>query len=399
LKILHLYKAYHPVLGGIENHIRALAEAQAAGGHEVTVLVTADGRDTERETLNGVSLIRAGRIANIASTPLSLALPGLLAGLRPDITHLHFPYPIGELSQLLLNRGRTVVTYHSDVVRGSQQLILRLYRPLMRLVLRRAARLIATSPNYVVSSPHLHRIADRCVVIPLGVDLRAFHPTSNPQSPISNYHLPLSAPLMHHVHATPSPIPTLLFLGRLRYYKGLDVLLQAMTGVRARLVIGGEGPMRPELEALAARLGLADRVSFAGTIPDEELPAFYRSGDLFVLPASARSEAFGTVLLEAMACGLACVTTELGTGTSYVVQDGISGLVVPARNHRALAEAINRLLADDQLRRSLGQAGLARVSREFTVERLVARVQAVYDWVLSTPLTRARLEATRAASS
>jgi glycosyltransferase involved in cell wall biosynthesis len=380
MKILHLYKDYYPVLGGIENHIRALAEAQARAGHEVGVLVTASGRESGVETLNGVTVYRAGRLATVASTPLSADLARRLAALTPDITHLHFPYPIGEISQLLLNRGRTVITYHSDVVRGSQQVILRFYRPLMRLILKRAARLIATSPNYVVSSPHLRRLADRCVIVPLGVDTSQFHPASaltpNPQSPISN---------------AQSSRPTILFLGRLRYYKGLGTLLEAMTGIDARLVVGGDGPMRAEWQALAERLGVADRVSFAGSIPDEALASFYRSGDLFVLPASARSEAFGTVLLEAMASGLACVTTELSTGTTYVVQDGVSGLVVPPHSPHALAEAIRRLLADDELRTQMGRAGLERVGREFTVEKMVERVQAVYRWATSrTAPARAR---------
>jgi rhamnosyl/mannosyltransferase len=362
VKILHLYKDYYPVLGGIEGHIRALAEGQAQAGHAVSVLVTSPTRRDSAESLGGVTVVRAGRLATVASTPVSPALAARLAGLRPDITHLHFPYPVGEVSQLLLNRGRTVLTYHSDVVRGSQRLVLRLYRPLMRLILRRAARVIATSPNYVASSPHLRRLADRCVVIPLGVDTGRFAP----------------APA-----ALPSAPPTLLFLGRLRYYKGLDTLLEAMQTIDARLRIGGDGPLRGELEALAARLGVGARVEFAGAVPDEALADFYRSGDVFVLPASARSEAFGTVLLEAMACGLPCVTTELGTGTTYVVQDGVTGLVVPPRNPRALADALRRLLADGELRAQMGGAGRARARREFSVETMVARVAAVYEWALA----------------
>ncbi|MBI3764739.1 MAG: glycosyltransferase [Chloroflexi bacterium] len=316
----------------------------------------------------------------------------MLAGLSPDITHLHFPYPIGEISQLLLNRGRTVITYHSDVVRGSQQLILRLYRPLMRLVLRRAARIVVTSPNYIVSSPHLRRMADRCVVVPLGVDLRRFQPESvvRPTGLLRNHQSSVISRqpstfnnqqiAIGNLQSKISNQQSILFLGRLRYYKGLDTLIHAMQEINARLILGGDGPMRAEWEALAQRIGVADRVTFVGELPEAELAAFYHSGDLFVLPASARSEAFGTVLLEAMASGLACVTTELGTGTSYVVQDGVTGLVVPPHSSRALADAINRLLADDELRTRMSQAGLARAKREFALEKMVEKVEAVYRW-------------------
>jgi rhamnosyl/mannosyltransferase len=118
-----------------------------------------------------------------------------------------------------------------------------------------------------------------------------------------------------------------------------------------------------------------------GNISDEDLPRLFASADVFVLPANARSEAFGKVLLEAMATGLPCVTTEVGTGTSFVVQDGVSGFVVPPENPPALAEAINRLLADVDLRRQMGQAGQERVLREFTVGKMVERVTAVYEAV------------------
>ena len=145
MKILHIYKDYHPVLGGIENHLRWLAEAQAARGHDVTVLVTNPaGMQTTTSQENGVRVIRAARLATVASTPISLAMPAILRGQRPDIVHLHFPYPLGEVSQWLLRRGRaSVMTYHSDVVR--QAGFLRLYGPLLRRVLRQMDRILPTS--------------------------------------------------------------------------------------------------------------------------------------------------------------------------------------------------------------------------------------------------------------
>ena len=148
MRILHVYKDYYPVLGGIENHVKLLAESQAAAGHDVTVLVTARGPRTEREERNGVKVIKAGRLCEAASTPLSLSMLGQLYRQRPDITHLHFPYPPGEVGQWpLIRRRATVLSYHSDIVR--QRLQLRLYRPLMLRILRQVDRILVSSPNYL----------------------------------------------------------------------------------------------------------------------------------------------------------------------------------------------------------------------------------------------------------
>ncbi|MBC7239667.1 MAG: glycosyltransferase, partial [Chloroflexi bacterium] len=156
MHIVHIYKNYWPIVGGIENHIRLLAEGQAKAGHRVTVLVVNTARRTTVEEMNGVQVIKAARLATAASTPLSIMLPLWLRRLRPDVAHLHFPYPLGEVAQFLLGRAKaTVLTYHSDIIR--QKTLLRFYRPLMLRVLEGVSRIIATSPQYVASSEVLQR--------------------------------------------------------------------------------------------------------------------------------------------------------------------------------------------------------------------------------------------------
>jgi rhamnosyl/mannosyltransferase len=140
--------------------------------------------------------------------------------------------------------------------------------------------------------------------------------------------------------------------------------------------------MQQSWHALAQELGLAERVSFVGEVDDDDLPGYYRQADLFVLPSNARSEAFGIVLLEAMASGLPCVATELGTGTSWIVQDGVTGFVVPPLNPTAMAQAINTIAADETLRQRFGQAALVRVKAEFSKEVMVRRVIQVYEALL-----------------
>jgi rhamnosyl/mannosyltransferase len=367
MKILHVYKDYHPVIGGIENHVKGLAEAQAAAGHDVSVLVADRGRRASRATLDGVEVIRVGRLATVLSTPISPMFPIALAGQSPDVVHLHYPYPLGELSQLVAGRGKPyVVTYHSDVVNPKQQGILRAYRPFLTRVLGRAGKIVVTSHRYLDSSATLRGLTSKCVVVPLGIEPSRF----------------LSAAPRD---ASPNG-PTVLFVGKHRYYKGVDVLLRAMSKVRGRLLIAGDGPMRDPWEALAAELSLSDRAIFLGEVADEDLPNLYKSADLFVLPSTMRAEAFGTVLLEAMAAGLPCIATELGTGTSYVVRDALTGLVVQPNDPAALVEAISRLAADADLRRKMGNAGQARVLEEFTHEGMVERIENIYRSILNPRL-------------
>ncbi|MGH2347461.1 MAG: glycosyltransferase, partial [Chloroflexota bacterium] len=306
-------------------------------------------------TLDGVPVVRTGRIATPASTPLSPRLPLELKRLRPDLVHLHFPYPVGEVAALLaVPQVPTIITYQSDIVR--QRALLVLYGPLLRRVLSRASAIIATSEAYLEGSPWLAANRDRCVIIPLGIDVTPF------------------------LGVTPrGDGRTILFVGRFRYYKGLHYLIDAMTEVQdARLLLVGSGGQERELRAQVERLRIGDRVEFLGNVSDADLPAVYGRADLFVLPACERSEAFGLVLVEAAASGLPLISTELGTGTSYVNLHKETGLVVPPRDAPALTGAIRDLLADPETRHRYGAAARARAISHFAIERVVEQVAALY---------------------
>ncbi len=360
MRILHVYKDYYPVLGGIENHIKAMAEAQAAAGHQVTVLVCNRGPHTIEETIHGVRVLKGGRLLTIASTPLSPDFPRVLRSLQPDITHLQAPYPLGEVAQWFAGRGRPyVISYQADVTRPEQRAIMRVYGPLFRRILRGAGRVLVTSPTYAATSPNLRRIPERLAIVPLGVDTERFRPPRAPPAP----------------HPT-----TLLFVGRMRHYKGVDVLLRALPALPqdVRLLLVGDGPKRAEWEAMSASLNLHERVAFLGDVPEGSLPSLYRDADVFVLPATTRAESFGTVLVEAMASGLPCITTEVGSGTSYVVEHNVTGFVVPPRSPETLADVLNRLVADPALCARMGAAGRERAVRLFRFEDMLARVEAVY---------------------
>ena len=376
MRIVHIYKDYPPILGGIENHVRLLSEAQAARGHQVTVLVTNPaGRPTTVTQEGGVRVVRAARLGTVASTPLSLVLPQQLSRIHPDLVHLHFPYPVGEVSQWLLRRGRaTVMTYHSDVVR--QRNIMRFYGSVLARILAEVDAIIVGSPPMRESS-YLQAYRDKLRLIPYGIPLARF---CEPPSPEELTRLRRKYGDLFDRNRT-SGESYLLFVGRLRYYKGLDNLIRALPHISARLLVVGIGPMEEEWKALALDTGTGDKIIWLGEVPDADLPAFYHLADLFVLPASHASEAFGLVQLEAMAAGLPVICTELGTGTSYVNRSGLTGLVVPPADPVALRDAINRLIADPELRRSMGAAACIRAS-EFDLDGMVDKVLALYDDVM-----------------
>ena len=273
------------------------------------------------------------------------------------------------MAQLLVGGGKPfVMTYHSDIVR--QKILGTAYAPLLRLVLQRAALVAVSNPMYIELSAFLQRVRSYCRIVHFGIEIARFQKT--PQ-------VVAGAQTLRRRFAGR---PLLLFLGHLRHYKGVDVLVRAMQGVDAHLLIIGSGPMQAAWQRLTRDEGLADRITFLGEIPDQETLAARYAADIFILPSTNRAESLGIVQLEAMACGLPVICTELGTGTSYVNQHGKTGLVVPPNSAEALARAINCLLADPKLRAQMGAAGLRRVQQEFSAEAMVRQTISCYQEAL-----------------
>jgi rhamnosyl/mannosyltransferase len=367
VKVLQVYKDYAPVVGGIESHLERLAVDLARRGVEIEVLVTARGKETVRTREAAVAVTRAGRLATFASTPLSVSLFREIGGRRPDIVHLHHPYPIGELAWLLRSPAPAVISYHSDIVRQRQ--LLRVYRPFLRRVLARARFILVNDLRYAESSPHLGRHLAKCRPVPWGIEVERYGPRPDLAPRAAELRRTLGTPLV-------------LFIGQLRYYKGVQFLLEAMRRTDGHLAVIGDGPERARLEEVGRSKDLAGRVHLLGRLSDEDVIAAYHACDVFVLPSVYRSEAWGFVILEAMAAGKPVITTELGTGTSILNRQGETGLVVPPADPEALARAIDALLGDPAAREAMGRKGYERVSRNFTHARTVARTLAVYREVL-----------------
>lgn len=370
MKILQVYKDYYPVIGGMENHIRLIVRGlrQRHPDIETTVLVTNTARNTAVETLDGARIIKAGRLANISSAPISLSLFSQMHALSAaaDLVHLHFPYPIGELAYLLRGRDKPVlISYHSDIVR--QKYLLQLYKPFMLKLLARADAITTSNPNYIQSSPYLKPHAAKCVVIPHGAVLAEFAPTPAVMARAQTLREQYGGPII-------------LFVGLLRYYKGVAYLVEAMQQIApdAHLLIVGNGPEGVALREQTQKLKLEQRVHFLGRVSDEDRLALYHACDVFSLPSIHRSESWGAVQVEALACGKPIVSTELGTGTSWVNQHEQTGLVVPPMDAQALAGAINRLLANPDLRQRMGAAGMARARQELDADVMIDRLADLY---------------------
>jgi rhamnosyl/mannosyltransferase len=377
LRVTMVNKYYSPPhLGGVETVVRTLSEGlvEHAGAH-VRALVCNESRERVEETIRGVDVVRLPRQLALSSAPVAAGMPGALRDeLRrvgpdgpepPDVINLHSPYPWGELSFLQASPDApSIVLYHSDIVRQKRLLVA--YRPFLERFLDRVDLIVTSSPNMVRHSPFLAPRAEKCRVVPFGLPASRLAAT------------PAVLRRAAELRAARAGRRIVLFVGRLVYYKGADVLVRAMAGVDADLVLIGRGPLEAELRELAAEAGIAARVTFLTPQGDDELSAWYHAADVFCLPSVARSEAFGLVQIEAHAAGTPVVSTELPTGVPYANPDGVTGLTVPPGDATALAEALDRLLGDDELRARLGGQAQARALREFTVPRMVARTLDVY---------------------
>jgi glycosyltransferase involved in cell wall biosynthesis len=364
LKVLQVGKFYPPHMGGIETHLEALC-GQLASHCDLRVIVASENRAAVDEVPNGVRLSRVPTQLTLAATPLC---PGMIAKIRQsgaDIVHLHLPNPGAVLAYLASgHRGRLVITYHSDTVR--QKVLGALFDPWLQAVLRRAAAIIATSPDYLRTSASLAPHRDRCHVIPYGIALERFEQCD-----------PAAVAVLRRQYGD----RLILSVGRLVYYKGFEYLIRAMSEVRGKLLIIGAGPLEAKLRGMTAELGLLEKVVFAGEIQNENVIPYYHASDIFALASIARSEAFGIVQIEAMAAGIPVVNTRLDSGVPFVSLDGETGLTVPPENPAALAAALNRLLDDSALRRSLGERARVRARNEFSIEAMTARMLALYDTV------------------
>lgn len=367
LRVLQIYKDFDPpVKGGIEGHLNLLTRGFKQRGIDASVLVSNTTPFQKTELINGIPVFKVPQLTRLSSAPINPTLFWWLRKLASqyDIFHFHLPNPTAVVSYLLTGlKKKTVVTYHSDIVRQHQ--LAMFYAPFSKYFLDRADVIIATSPKYIQSSKVLKRYKGKCRVVPLGIDTARFNGNSD---------FALHAEKTHRKR----DCPIILFVGKFRYYKGLEILLEAMKKVDGHLLLVGTGKPERKLKAQALTAGLRDKVTFLGEVSDDEVVVHLKTCDVLVLPSTLRSEAFGIVQLEAMACKKPVISTELETGTSYVNVHGETGLVVPPNDATALAQAIQDLLSDPSRGKEYGEAGAKRVERFFSADKMVDNIIALY---------------------
>ncbi|MFI5214665.1 MAG: glycosyltransferase [Gemmatimonadales bacterium] len=363
MHIVQVGKFYPPEYhGGLESVVVSINDELVRRGVEVTAVVAAVKGGTRRDIWRGVEVVRAGTLGMVFSQPLPPGYAGTVRRTAGELLHLHHPNPLGDWA-VLGDRRPLVITQHSDIVR--QRALRPLYGPLLRSAFTQARAVAIGSEQLLRTSRELRGFEAKTRVIPFGIDAARFAAA------------PAVLARAAALRSAWGERPAILSVGRLVTYKGFDVLLGAARGLDATVVVVGEGPEEGRLRALAG-----PHTVFAGRVSDEDLVAHYHACDVFCLPSVTIAEAFGMVLLEAMACGKPLVTTTLPTGVSAVNRDGVTGLAVPPGDVGALREALAALIGDAARRKTMGDASRAVQVAEYSAALMGERYVKLYEEAL-----------------
>ena len=368
VKIVHFGKYYFPETGGIESVTASLARGAVHKGHQVSVVCFDKHAGHETAVLDGVEVIRVPIGKMVASQPLGYGYFAqcMRQAKHADVVHLHAPNMLGALASLFIGkRPRLLVHWHSDVV--NKGMLGKLTRPLETALLKRADAIIATSEVYADASETLRPYRKKIQVVPIGVPDVNGAVAGDPMPP----------ELQDLIQGK----KLILSVGRLVPYKGFDVLIRAarhLAGDAVMVIVGG-GPLKNELQAAIDAGGVGDRVVLAGRLSDGALHALFSSAQLYCMPSTYRAEAFGVVLLEAMAYGVPIVATDIpGSAVPWVNAHGVSGVNVPVNDPEALAAACNDILASQDKRATLAKGARQRFVSEFTEEESVRKMMSAY---------------------
>ena len=367
MNVLHVYRTYFPdTQGGLEETIRQICRSTAAHGADSRVFTLSRSPTPAVVETPEATIYRSSLDFEIASCSVSLSAGrrfGALVGWA-DIINYHFPWPFADCLHFRYAAGKpTVVTYHSDIVR--QRVLRVIYSPVMGRFLRSVDSIVCTSPNYFATSDVLPRFQEKVEVIPIGISEDSY---------------PEVAPDTLQAMRESYGESFFLFVGVLRYYKGLHILLEAARGANYRIVIVGSGPTERALKDQAASLGL-NNVAFAGSIDDEQKMALFQLCAGVVFPSYLRAEAFGVTLLEGAMSGKPLISTEVGSGTSHVNMHEQTGLVVPPGNAKALRDAMDQLHSRPDVAALYGKRARVRYEQLFSAGLMGIRYHDLYSRV------------------
>lgn len=361
MKILHLSKYYFPYNGGIENTCQQLAEGFP--NDQTAVVCFNEGKQDLIDTINGVNIYRAGTLVNIARQSISLSLRKMLKKaikeFQPDIIHLHWCNPFGGavLLSVIPKDTKLVIHWHSDVINNEllmQKILYKLIKPIETALLKRANLVLTTSPLYIDGSKPLKPFKEEVKVLQSAIDTSKFQLTE-----ADNIEIEKIRKKFNHK-------PIVFFIGRHVPYKGIEFLIEAEKYIKSDCVIlvAGKGLLTDGLKEKSK----SERVHFLGRVSDEELKRLNAAATVFAFPSVTKQEAFGLALVEAMYSKSAPVCfTISGSGVNWVSQKDVTGLEVANGDVVAYAEAIDKLLNDEVLRKTLAENAKMRVEENFTV--------------------------------
>lgn len=357
LKILHINKFYYPDIGGVETVVRQYSEHLSLYD-TVTVLCVSKKftLKTRKETINNVKIIRSSSLGTYFSMPVSIAFFLIFFKIKNeyDIIHFHEPFPLGSILSLFIKSNKKIIiTWHSDIIK--QKLLKKTVEIFQNLLCKKANIITATSPNLLNFSDVIAKYKSKAIILPLSIKA---------EKEISN-----------------SDKGYILCLGRLSYYKGIDILLQAYekTKTELRLIIVGDGEKEIVDQIKKFSKTSSKEITFVNKfVTESEKTDYLKNCSFFVFPSTAPSEAFGILQLEAMIHGKPVINTNLPTGVPYVSVDNITGITVNPGNIEQLSSAIDELSSDIHLRNSLGVAAHNRVLSEFSDEIVLKKLKNKY---------------------
>jgi glycosyltransferase involved in cell wall biosynthesis len=369
MKIAQVAPYFYPHVGGVESHVLTLSERLVKNGHDVTVYTSNFDNLEEIDKFSGIKIVRAKQIASFFATPITPKIKKAIASEDHDVVHAHTPPPLtAYYAAKAVKRSKTpfVVTYHCDLELPKLigKIATAIYqRTFSRYTFKRADKIIVHTKTYGATSRTLWNFEE--AVIPSAV---------NPQ----RFSKDLDFSKIEKKHGL-SQKKVVLFVGRLVGHKGIDYLIDSarLTPKDVRYVIVGSGPYLDKLKKRARSKKVEKKVIFTGRVPFDDIPRYFAACDVFVLPSISRLEAFGLVILEAMASSKPVIVSNIPGVTEVVVED-VQGLHVEPMNAEDLAEKINILLSDKQMQKRMGDAGRKKVEEEYTWDKVVGQIEEVY---------------------
>ncbi|MFA4849342.1 MAG: glycosyltransferase family 4 protein [Methanoregula sp.] len=378
MKIAQISATFPPYMAGTGNVCYHNAVELAARGHEVTIF-TSGNSDDSYPYPSSLNVNRIRPVIRIGNAPF---IPSLLKIHDFDIIHLHFPFFFGgELIYFLskFTKQKYLITYHNDVVLGGKiKPFLKLYkRTVMSVILKNAKKICVSSLDYGHNcelSNYSGSIMDSIIEIPIGVDTNIFNPTISSDEIKERYKV-----------YNKKIILFVAGLDSAHYFKGLENLLISfshITDETARLMIIGDGNLKFHYIKLSNELGISDKVIFTGGVSNEDLPKCYACAELLVLPSISSGEAFGLVLIEAMACGKPVIASNL-PGVRTVVDHNVNGLLVEPGDVKDLTAKIDYLLHNEDICKSFGREGRKKTEEKYSWKRIAEKLEHTYFDILS----------------